>query len=91
MAQRARRLRGKAYENLKNSDASKISVDSTGSLRDDAPLVESLGHKISIVETDSSNIKITHKADIAIAEAILRTRPKPKPEGPAGPYFEAQW
>lgn len=73
----------KAYENLKNLDASKIS--------DDAQLVEALGHKISIVETDSSNIKITHKADIAIAEAILKTRPKPKPEGPIGPYIEAQW
>jgi len=73
----------KAYENLKKLDKNKIS--------DDCQLVEALGHKISIVETDSSNIKITHKADIAIAEAILRTRPKPKPEGPVGPYVEAQW
>ena len=81
----------KAYSNLKNLDKSKISVDSTGSPRDDAHLVEALGHKVSIVETDSSNIKITHKSDIAVAEAILKTRPKPKPEGPAGPYVEAQW
>jgi len=73
----------KAYENLKNLDKSKIS--------DDAQLVEALGDKVSIVETDSSNIKITRKNDIAIAEAILKTRPKPKPEGPAGPYIEAQW
>jgi len=89
----------KAYENLKNLDnglshplrESKISVDSTGSPRDDAQLVEALGQKVSIVETDSSNIKITHKSDIAIAEAILKTRPKPKPKGPTGPYIEAQW
>jgi len=73
----------KAYENLKNLDKSKIS--------DDAQLVEALGEKVSIVETDSSNIKITRKSDIAIAEAILKTRPKPKPKGPTGPYIEAQW
>jgi 2-C-methyl-D-erythritol 4-phosphate cytidylyltransferase len=73
----------KAYENLKNLDKSKIS--------DDAQLVEALGEQVSIVETDSSNIKITHKADIAIAEAILKSRPKPIPKGPIGPYIEAQW
>jgi 2-C-methyl-D-erythritol 4-phosphate cytidylyltransferase len=73
----------KAYANLKNLDKSKIS--------DDAQLVEALGHEISIVETDSSNIKITTPADVAIAEAILKSRPKPRPEGPIGPYIEAQW
>jgi 2-C-methyl-D-erythritol 4-phosphate cytidylyltransferase len=73
----------KAYSNLKNLDKSKIS--------DDSQLIEALGQKVSIVETDSSNIKITHKADIGIAEAILKSRPKAKPKGPAGPYIEAQW
>jgi len=77
------KLLKKAYENLKNLDKSKIS--------DDAQLLEALGHKVSIVETDSSNIKITHKADLPIAEAILKSRPKPVPKGPAGPYVEAQW
>ncbi|GAH31373.1 unnamed protein product, partial [marine sediment metagenome] len=47
--------------------------------------------KVSIVETDPSNIKITRQSDIAIAEAILRSRPKPRPKGPTGPYIEAQW
>ena len=73
----------KAYENLKNLDKNKIS--------DDAQLVEAIGRKVSIVETDSSNIKITKPSDVAIAEAILKSRPKPKPKGPAGPYIEAQW
>jgi 2-C-methyl-D-erythritol 4-phosphate cytidylyltransferase len=73
----------KAYGNLKNLDRSKIS--------DDSQLVESLGHKVTIVETDSSNIKITHQSDIAVAEAILKSRPKPVPKGPIGPYIEAQW
>jgi hypothetical protein len=41
------------------------------------------------LESDASNIKITRPA--AIAEAILASRPKPKPEGPLGPWVEAQW
>jgi len=73
----------KAYENFKNMDKSKIS--------DDSQLVEALGHKVTIVEADSSNIKITRQSDIAIAEAILKSRPKLAPKGPTGPYVEAQW
>lgn len=73
----------KAYDNLENLDKSSIS--------DDAQLVEALGHKVTIVEAESSNIKITQGSDIAIAEAIIKSRPKPAPEGPIGPYIEAQW
>jgi 2-C-methyl-D-erythritol 4-phosphate cytidylyltransferase len=73
----------KAYENLENVDRSKIS--------DDSQLVEALGHEVTIVEADSSNIKITRQSDIAIAEAILKSRPKLAPKGPIGPYIEAQW
>ena len=73
----------RAYENLKNLDQNKVS--------DDAQLLEALGYKVTIVEADSSNIKITRQSDIAIAEAILRSRPKSGPKGPAGPYIEAQW
>ena len=73
----------KAYGNLENLVKSGIS--------DDCQLVEALGQKVSIVETNSSNIKITNKSDIAIAEAILKARPKPALKGPAGPYIEAQW
>ncbi|MDD5063870.1 MAG: 2-C-methyl-D-erythritol 4-phosphate cytidylyltransferase [Phycisphaerae bacterium] len=73
----------KAYANLKNLDKNKIS--------DDSQLAEAIGQKVSIVETDSSNIKITRQSDIAIAEAILKSRPKPIPKGPIGPYIEAQW
>jgi 2-C-methyl-D-erythritol 4-phosphate cytidylyltransferase len=79
----AAELLKKAYKNLKNLDKTKIS--------DDSQLLEALGHKVAIVESDSSNIKITRQSDVAIAEAILKSRPKPKPEGPIGPYIEAQW
>ena len=73
----------KAFENLKNLDKSKIS--------DDAQLIEALGHKVTIVEADSSNIKITRQSDIAVAEAILKSQSKLTPKGPLGPYIEAQW
>jgi len=72
-----------AYRNLESLDRSKIS--------DDAQLVEALGRQVRIVPSDASNIKITHPGDIPIAEAILRSRPKPVPKGPTGPYVEAQW
>lgn len=73
----------KAYSNLKKLDKSKIS--------DDSQLVEALGREVSIVETDSTNIKITRPGDVAIAEAILKSRPKLGLKGPVGPYAEAQW
>lgn len=73
----------KAYDNLKNLDASKIS--------DDSQLVEALGHKVSIVETDASNIKITRQSDVAIAQAIIKIRTKAIPKGYVGPYAEAEW
>lgn len=73
----------RAYENLPNVDKAAVT--------DDAFLVEALGHRVAIVESDSSNIKITRPSDIPIAEAIIKSRPKPKPEGPIGPYSEAQW
>jgi 2-C-methyl-D-erythritol 4-phosphate cytidylyltransferase len=72
----------KAYANLVNLDKSKIS--------DDSQLVEALGKKVSIVETDASNIKITTGCDIAIAEAIIKSRPAPKLSGPIGPYSEEE-
>jgi 2-C-methyl-D-erythritol 4-phosphate cytidylyltransferase len=73
----------KAYENIENVDKS--------TLTDDSALVEAMGHQVTIVRTDSSNIKITRKSDVPIAEAIIKSRPKSRPEGPIGPYIEAQW
>jgi 2-C-methyl-D-erythritol 4-phosphate cytidylyltransferase len=78
-----RQLLTRAYANLKNIDSSMIN--------DDAQLVEALGEEVHVVSSDPSNMKITYPSDAAIAEAIIKTRPKPKPEGPRGPYNEAQW
>jgi 2-C-methyl-D-erythritol 4-phosphate cytidylyltransferase len=69
----------------------KVTKENAEKITDDSQLVEAIGHKVSIVETDSSNIKITYPADAAIAEAILKARPDPKKEGYIGPFYEAQW
>lgn len=72
-----------AYQTVDGHDPARI--------WDDAQLVEALGHKVAIVESDRSNIKVTYPTDIPIAEAIIRSRPEPKRQGPTGPFFEAQW
>jgi 2-C-methyl-D-erythritol 4-phosphate cytidylyltransferase len=78
----ARLLKG-AYRGLDKMDKSTLS--------DDSSLVEAVGKDVVIVETDNSNIKITRKIDVAIAEAIIKARPKPKTDGFTGPFIEAQW
>jgi 2-C-methyl-D-erythritol 4-phosphate cytidylyltransferase len=62
-------------------------------ITDDAQLLESLGHKNHIVESSSNNVKITTKADLHLAEAIIKSRPKPKPSGPIHPFAgeEEMW
>jgi len=58
---------------------------------DDARLVEGLGHPVAVVESDPTNLKITTRADVPLAAAIIRSRPKPLPKGPMNPFEEAQW
>ena len=55
---------------------------------DDAQLVEAAGHPVHLVEGSASNVKITTKGDLVLAEAILKSRPKPKGSGPIHPFAE---
>jgi 2-C-methyl-D-erythritol 4-phosphate cytidylyltransferase len=57
---------------------------------DDAQLAEAAGYKVHMVEGSASNIKITSKSDLFLAEAILKSRPKPKPSGPIHPFAEEE-
>jgi 2-C-methyl-D-erythritol 4-phosphate cytidylyltransferase len=59
-------------------------------ITDDAQLVERLGHPVSVVPGDASNIKITARGDLALASAILKSRPSKKAK-PLGAFEEAQW
>ncbi|MCI0379220.1 MAG: 2-C-methyl-D-erythritol 4-phosphate cytidylyltransferase [Gemmataceae bacterium] len=59
-------------------------------ITDDAQLVEAAGHVVHLVDGAATNIKITSKADLYLADAILKAMPKPKPSGPSGPFGEEE-
>ncbi len=57
---------------------------------DDAQVIELAGQPVAVVISDTSNIKITGKGDLALANAILKSRPvKAAPR--RGAFEEAQW
>jgi len=60
------------------------------SITDDAQLVEAIGKKVTAVESDLSNLKITVPSDMRLAEAIIKSRPRSKAKG-LGAFEEAQW
>ncbi len=68
------------------ADRAKFGKDVT----DDAQLVEAAGHKVHVVEGATTNVKITTKADLVLAEAVLKCLPKPKPSGPIHPFAEEE-
>ena len=59
-------------------------------ITDDSQLVEALGKPVQIVSGPASNIKVTTKADLFLAEAILKSRPDPKPNRPIHPFAEEE-
>ena len=59
-------------------------------ITDDAQLIEAAGHPVTVVEGAPSNLKITTKGDLALADAILKSRPKPKGSGPIHPFAEEE-
>jgi 2-C-methyl-D-erythritol 4-phosphate cytidylyltransferase len=59
-------------------------------ITDDAQLIEATGHTVTVVEGAVSNIKITTRADLALAEAILKSQPKPRASGPSHPFAEEE-
>jgi 2-C-methyl-D-erythritol 4-phosphate cytidylyltransferase len=63
-----------------------------GNITDDAQLIEATGQRVTLVTGSTTNVKITTKDDLFLAEAILKSRPKPKVKGPIHPFAdEAQW
>jgi 2-C-methyl-D-erythritol 4-phosphate cytidylyltransferase len=59
-------------------------------ITDDAQLLEAAGHSVHVVEGAATNIKVTTKQDLFLAEAILKVLTKPKPSGPAHPFGEEE-
>jgi 2-C-methyl-D-erythritol 4-phosphate cytidylyltransferase len=59
-------------------------------ITDDAQLVEAAGHAVHVMEGAATNVKITSKSDLALADAVLKSLPKPKPNRPAHPFAEEE-
>jgi 2-C-methyl-D-erythritol 4-phosphate cytidylyltransferase len=59
-------------------------------ITDDAQLLEAAGRKVHVVEGSLTNVKITTKGDLHLAEAVIKSRPKPKPSGPIHPFAEEE-
>jgi 2-C-methyl-D-erythritol 4-phosphate cytidylyltransferase len=57
---------------------------------DDAQLMEAAGYAVHVVEGATTNIKITTRQDLSLAEAILKSLPKPKPAGSVHPFGEEE-
>jgi 2-C-methyl-D-erythritol 4-phosphate cytidylyltransferase len=53
---------------------------------DEAQLVESMGHRVTVVPGSPINIKITSREDLKLAEQALKALPAPKLSGPAHPF-----
>lgn len=58
------------------------------SITDDAQLVEAAGHPVVVVEGDATNVKITTRADLVLAEAVLAARPKPQAKRQIHPFAD---
>ncbi|HMP01060.1 MAG TPA: 2-C-methyl-D-erythritol 4-phosphate cytidylyltransferase [Gemmatales bacterium] len=58
---------------------------------DDAQLIEALGQPVHVVPGASTNIKITTHQDLLLAEAILKSRPKPKSQSYHPFAEEGRW
>ena len=69
------------YENRKRLGAN---------FTDDAQLMEAAGYAVHVVEGASTNIKITTRQDLFLADAILKSLPKPKPTGSVHPFGEEE-
>lgn len=67
-----------------------LSEDQMKDITDDAQVLELAGHCVTIVKSDATNLKITTKGDLSLAQAILKVRPA-KQVKKFGAFEEAQW
>ncbi len=65
-------------------------VDEEHAPTDDAQVLAAAGHDVTAIEGDPRNLKITTKADLSLAGAILKTLPQ-KQTSKRGAFEEAKW
>lgn len=66
------------------------SLPAGAEVTDDAEIAERAGHTIAVVVSDATNLKITTKSDMTLANAIVKSRPA-KAVPRMGAFEEAQW
>jgi 2-C-methyl-D-erythritol 4-phosphate cytidylyltransferase len=69
------------------ADRARLGPDIT----DDAQLIEAAGHPVYLVEGSTTNLKITTRGDLYLAEAVLKSRPKPKTPRPIHPFADDEY
>jgi 2-C-methyl-D-erythritol 4-phosphate cytidylyltransferase len=69
-------------------EAAYVQRGKPGDVTDDAQLVEAAGHPVWLIQGAATNVKITTREDLVLAEAVLKARPKPKVAGPIHPFAE---
>ncbi|WP_127089825.1 bifunctional 2-C-methyl-D-erythritol 4-phosphate cytidylyltransferase/2-C-methyl-D-erythritol 2,4-cyclodiphosphate synthase [Aquabacter cavernae] len=62
-----------SYDNLRAAHAAALAAGRMG-LTDDAAVMESAGHNVQVFEGEAQNVKLTHPADLARADAALTPR-----------------
>jgi len=65
-----------------------FAAQASGQATDEASMVESLGHRVTVVQGSPINLKITCREDLRLAEQALKALPAPKLGGPAHPFAD---
>jgi 2-C-methyl-D-erythritol 4-phosphate cytidylyltransferase len=68
------------------ADRARLGPDVT----DDAQLLEAAGRPVALVTGSATNLKITTPEDLALAEAVLKSRPQPKGARPIHPFADEE-
>ena len=72
------------------ADAYARRAEFTGSITDDAQLVEAAGRAVVVVPGSPANFKVTTRDDLELAEAVLKSRAA-KPVAKLGFHDDAKW
>lgn len=59
-------------------------------ITDDAQLLEAAGHPVRLVLGSATNVKITTRADLGLAETLLGSRAQPKAPRPIHPFADEE-
>lgn len=65
-----------------------FAADPSSTATDEAHLVQTAGHPVTVVPCSPLNLKITTRDDLRLAEQVLKVLPKPSLGGPTHPFAD---